>query len=333
MRVGIIGDFSRNNDEGLKNVAKQIFSGLSRHEELEVVKLNVRGKAVMTLIPEIRRVKPDIIHYIPGPTNMSIFLLGVLKILMGKKTRFVISATHPMYSVNFLKRSGFRPDLYISSSLSHLKVVKTLNIKTLYLPNGVDIDRFHPVSQQQKATLRKKYDLKQDAFTLLHVGHLIPNRNLDGIKELPKSNQVVIVASDYISRDDKIYNELRESGCSIFEGYYPNIEEFYQCADCYIFPVVPGNSIDCPLSILEAMACNLPVITTKFEGLSCFESNDQDIMFVENTNDLESLVDIIKSTNTKRTTREQVLNLSWENITETIVKEYKDLMNSGANVC
>lgn len=81
------------------------------------------------------------------------------------------------------------------------------------------------------------------------------------------------------------------------------------------------------------MACNLPVITTKFEGLSCFESNDRDIMFVENTSDLESLVDIIKSTNTKRTTREQVLNLSWDNIAATIVKEYKDLVNSGANVC
>lgn len=65
MRVGIIGDFSENNDEGLKNVAKQIFGGLSRQKDLEVIKLNVRGRALITLIPEIRRTKPDIIHYIP----------------------------------------------------------------------------------------------------------------------------------------------------------------------------------------------------------------------------------------------------------------------------
>jgi glycosyltransferase involved in cell wall biosynthesis len=333
MRVGIIGDFSENNDEGLKNVAKQIFGGLSRQKDLEVIKLNVRGRALITLIPEIRRTKPDIIHYIPGPTNMSISLLKLLNLLMDKNTRFVVSATHPMYNFSFFKKVGFKPDLYISSSLSHLKKVKTLNIKTLYLPNGVDIDKFHPVSQQQKAALRKKYGLKEDVYTLLHVGHLIPNRNLDGIKELAKNNQVVIVASNYISKDERIYNELRESGCSIFEGYYPNIEEFYQCADCYIFPVVPGNSIDCPLSILEAMACNLPVITTKFEGLSCFESNNLDIMFVENTGELESIVDITRDTYRKRATREQVLNLSWDNIVMKIVKEYEDLVNSGASLC
>lgn len=42
----------------------------------------------------------------------------------------------------------------------------------------------------------------------------------------------------------------------------------YQLSDLYIFPVIfEGGCIGIPLSILEARACGIPVMSTEFGGL------------------------------------------------------------------
>jgi len=61
---------------------------------------------------------------------------------------------------------------------------------------------------------------------------------------------------------------LKKYGFRIIDEYVPNIEEIYNLADCYVFPTFKRhNCIDMPLSVMEAMACNIPVISTKFGGL------------------------------------------------------------------
>ena len=54
-----------------------------------------------------------------------------------------------------------------------------------------------------------------------------------------------------------------------------DIEQVYQMADAYLFPVVEqGRCIDVPLSCMEAAACNKPVVTTDFGEMREFVGKD-----------------------------------------------------------
>ena len=81
-----------------------------------------------------------------------------------------------------------------------------------------------------------------------------------------------------------------------------------------------------PLSVLESMSCNLPVITTKFGALpKVFEEGDG-LFFVENEREIFMVLEKIKNTNMKVKTREKVLPYSWENIGKRLEKIYSNLI-------
>ena len=58
---------------------------------------------------------------------------------------------------------------------------------------------------------------------------------------------------------------------TIIDTYLRNVQEVYQLADVYLFPVQEiENCIDIPLSVLEAASCNLPIVTTEYGELASF---------------------------------------------------------------
>jgi glycosyltransferase involved in cell wall biosynthesis len=79
---------------------------------------------------------------------------------------------------------------------------------------------------------------------------------------------VVLVASSSTPQEERVAATLRAAGVHLFTEYLPAIHELYQLADCYVFPVrSTDNAIELPLSVLEALACDLPVVTTRFGDL------------------------------------------------------------------
>jgi len=62
---------------------------------------------------------------------------------------------------------------------------------------------------------------------------------------------------------------------TLIEDYVPNIEEIYQLADVYFFPVIDENHcISAPLSVFEAASCNLPIVCTEFGELQQFKGKE-----------------------------------------------------------
>jgi glycosyltransferase involved in cell wall biosynthesis len=96
--------------------------------------------------------------------------------------------------------------------------------------------------------------------------------------------QVVLVASSSTTQEMALTEELRRAGVRVLTEYLPHVEHLYQLADCYLFPVQSSDhSIGVPLSVLEAFACDLPVVTTRFGGLTRFfgEQEHGGLVFVD----------------------------------------------------
>ena len=72
-----------------------------------------------------------------------------------------------------------------------------------------------------------------------------------------------------VSTSEICFIDGRE-GRLVYRGYVERIEELYALSDCYVFPLAPGQSLFMPLSVLDAMAANLPILTTPYEGFVRF---------------------------------------------------------------
>lgn len=107
----------------------------------------------------------------------------------------------------------------------------------------------------------------------------------------------------------------------IITEYIEKIEEVYQCANCYIFPVFSeGACIEVPLSILEAMACNLPVVTTQFGGLPSLIDEGNGFIYVNNEEEIIPKIVAVKNISEPET-RNAVKQYSWSNVVKQVLIE------------
>lgn len=318
-RICILGEFNENLDEGLRKTAYHLVRNLSDYHE--ILPIDIRDLRRLSFWRTLRRFKPEVIHYLNGSSLISFFLLKFLSVFFRSKS--IISMTHPKifpfskYVIYFI-----RPDMILIQSEYMFKFFKSVNSKKIFLPaGGIDIDKYQ--SNQTKESLRLKYGISNDKFIILHVGHIKKGRNLSIFEKLQSnSNQVIIIGSSSTSVDKDVYNKLEKAGCIIWREYFDNIEEIYTLSDCYVFPVKKQNfmgkkyadSIELPLSVLEAMSCNLPIVTTKFGSLPNLFENNNGFFFVEHESEIIKLVNKIKNENINVETRKNVKKCSWRKI-------------------
>jgi len=149
-----------------------------------------------------------------------------------------------------------------------LSQLRALGCDARFLPSGVDLARFRPVLPEEKAHLRRSYGLPAEDYLVLHVGHLKRSRNIGVFSQIRDQARAVLVVGRSEGYDAALRQRLQAEGVIVIDTYLKDVEEIYQACDCYLFPVeAPGQAIDIPLSVLEAMACNLTVIAYPFGGL------------------------------------------------------------------
>ena len=337
MRICLLGKLTGNIDEGMKNIVFNISSRLS--EEHEVLVLNPLDVFSLHFWHSLKKFNPHIVHYIPGPSLNSFVLVKLISLYLQylnnkKNIKFVMSAPFPKLSkVSEKIIHLFRPDLMIVQSKSSEKIFAKRGFKTILLPlSGVDIKKFRPVKDSVKYKLREKYNIDVDKFVVLHVGHIKEGRNVQILKKVQIKNsdiQVVIVGSTSTRIEEKIYRELINNGCVVIREYINGIEELYQLSDCYIFPTTNKfNCIELPLSVLEAMACNLPVISTKFRALPEFFTEGEGLIFVDTYNQIFNEIIKLKNINNKDeiNTRRKVKPFSWNHIIQKLNNIYERLI-------
>ena len=220
--------------------------------------------------------------------------------------------------MDFLSKIFFkmsRAKFIVFSKRSFELYCSTVGTKRVtYLRSGVDTEKFIPVSNERADELKRRYGFDPAKKLVLHVGHLNRGRNVQQLCKLTANYQVLLVSSTLTQdeQDLQLKNELLSSGVRLIDTYVSNIEQIYQMADVYLFPVMEqGGCIDVPLSCLEAAACNKPIVTTDFGEMREFSGVDG-VYFIDSFSVVRLNQSIVRALHAQKiSTRSAVLDYDW----------------------
>ena len=163
--------------------------------------------------------------------------------------------------------------------------------------NGVDIERFHPRNRQYREEIRKRYGIG-DEFVILFVSNNFRMKGLDYlIKALAKIKKedhppfrLLVLGRDHQGPYLRLVTHLGVSQEIIFVGSTNEPEKYYGAADLLVHPTFYDA---CSLTVLEALASGLPVITTTSNGASGMITQREDgwvIGDLKNENELRMAI-------------------------------------------
>lgn len=247
---------------------KTFFTELLKKNNIVIIDFNDKSKfKIMKNIKNyFKNNEIDILH-----TNLNtiLFTMFYAKKYKIKKRIFTFHSTADRIDSTFKKKLykfAFKRLNFIPVSISHFikqTVIDEFKLepeKVECIYNGVDIDKF---------TVNKN---NNENLTLINVGTLYYIKNhaflIKSVKKLIDKgyNIKLNILGDGVLREEleKLIAELNLEEYVELKGVVSNVNEYLQQADIYC-----GSSLveGLPISILEAMACGLPVVSTKAGGV------------------------------------------------------------------
>jgi len=289
-------------DEGIKKTAHNIYLVLKKELNLKVFcRMGNENDPFINVVnvnrlfysdkikSSIKKFNPGTIIYLPySSTTFTSYLR--LKIISSYcvNAKTILIALQPKQTKPWQNKllKHLLPDVGLTPSPDLKKIWDKKKFNNVLLPLFTDLNKFYPLKNSfKKKELRRKYNIPEKAYIISHLGHLNFARNLISLIPLQKAgSQVVIVKSSSTPQDaigpESIKIQLLENKIIIIDHYIVNVEEIYQLSDLYIFPViVKSGSIGMPLSILEARACGIPVLTTEYGSIKEKLNSDSDNIF------------------------------------------------------
>ncbi len=140
--------------------------------------------------------------------------------------------------------------------------------------NGVDLERFHPARcREHREAARVRLGIPEGATVLLLVAH---NPKLKGLREqigalarLTREERqglcLLVVGRGRTAPYQRLARRLNIAEAVIFAGPQEDMASVYGAADALVHPTWYDP---CSLVALEALACGLPVLTTRLNGVS-----------------------------------------------------------------
>ena len=147
--------------------------------------------------------------------------------------------------------------------------LKKDKVKIIY--NGVDIQKFSPGLAQDN--VREKFNINIKDIVIGTVGRLSTEKGFEylisAIREVvnvyPRTKVLIVGNGDdryHVSLQAKV-KDLELSSHIIFVGFYEDVPQILRCMDIFS---LPSLSEGFNRSLLEAMACGLPVVATAVGG-------------------------------------------------------------------
>jgi glycosyltransferase involved in cell wall biosynthesis len=329
-RICVVGEWLHGVlDEGIHNLAQKLVDQWAKDFQVGTIKIGAdlhvnRLFLSFELHKMLKGFHPDLVFYI-SPSGAKIAALFRAKMLQAytSQARVLLVATQPAYYKSFERRllSLLAPNGIFVQSPHGKELLKGVGCPVYFLPSGVDLERFVPVEAGLKIALRKRYGVDEKALVVLHVGHIGHERNVQLLSHIARlrDTQVLLVGSTSTQQDETLIRQLTLLKVRVIREFVPHIEELYQLADIYFFPVISEHAaIGVPLSVLEAMACNLPVITTRFGGLPYMFQEGQGLFYFDNQVEVPDLVRQA-TCRSQCLTRQRVRAYAWDSVARRVL--------------
>lgn len=164
-----------------------------------------------------------------------------------------------------------------------------------YVPGvGIDVKRFAD-ARVDRAAKRREIGVPEDATLLMSVGELNENKNhaviIRALAKLNDKNVHYAIAGEGPLKEE--LNGLAESlgvGAQVhLLGYRNDVPELYKITDIFAFPSIREGL---PVSVMEAMASGLPIISARNRGTSDLLADCEDVM-IERFDDAERFAESI----------------------------------------
>ena len=292
---------------------------------------------------KLKKINPEIIHSVGVFPNYLISSIGF------KNHIFTLrNYAYDDYPAKFGKIKGNmlakmqikaikNTNKVVACSKSLQKIYKErLGIDVGCVQNGVDINKYKQLSQQQKESLRVKLDINKDEKVFIYSGQFIERKNIpfliEGFEKCNCKNTKLLLLGDgpKLNETKELYNQNN----LIYMGSVDNIEQYLNIGDLYISA---SKSEGLPNGVLEAMSCGLPVLLSDInqhkeiipDTIKC----GGELFKLDSIDDYIDKLDKLSSMNLgalSKSARENInSNFSSKSMSEKYQTIYKDIINNG----
>ena len=225
---------------------------------------HITPNAIWKIVRAIQKTRPDVVH-----THLGGTAFGAIWSMLFRKPLVITAHTKPEKAftrkIEKLVRAALRigRTKLVAVSAENAALIKEYygvnETKCAFVNNGINVHRF--------------FRRKHDAFTLINVARQDDNKNQAALIRCfarlreQTQNCKLLLLGDGINHQklQKLAAELGIADAVEFTGNVVNTEDYYAVSDLY---VQTSFREAMPLSVLEAMAAGLPIVSTDVGGLT-----------------------------------------------------------------
>lgn len=226
--------------------------------------------------------------------------------------------------------------------LEHARSPRFLSKSYLVPGIGVDIERFRPLSQEQRGQIRRELGFSQDDFIIQYIGEFIQRKNhkfiVNWAQDLSKrcpNVKIVFVGKGRLG--NRLKRAVKRRGLQktfVFAGFREDVERYAAVSDVGISS---SRREGLGLGLAEQMACGLPAVASCDKGhRELVEEGVNGFLFQQG--DRASFINAVRKLHDDPKLRQRMgkesrikaLNFSIEASVEAMGKVYRTTLNQDA---
>ncbi len=298
---------------------------------------------IFRLINIIKRNKPEIVHTWLYHSNLigsiAAKFAGVKKIYWSIHHDFEHSDFYMFIEMRILTiLSHFIPNkiLYSSFSSEEKHILNGYNKKiSIIIQNGISISKFKP-KKELRFNLRKKLKIKDECFLLCNISRYHPIKDhetlLRSLKILKKNNlffKCILIGNGLTNSNIELSNKIRDYKLQKNVLLYGKSFEVNKLLNAFDLNILSSKSECSPVTLLEAMACGVPCVSTNVGNAKTIIGNSG---WIVETGDPEALASCIHNIFKKKHLLENKSKLGIKRVRnfytlEKMRRRYRELYN------